>query len=94
MKLIDFPGNTLNCCFYYQRNREGPNVFLSYYKGSATFHQDPLSAWRVLGVAKFTDMGKALKKWCIDTYEHYASEEKEDVGRADTSFANDTKMIT
>ena len=45
----------------------------------------------MLGVAKFTDAGKALKEWCVSMHEQYGEEVKE--GYADGSFAGDTKTI-
>ena len=61
------------------------------YKNSATMHFDPKNAWRRLEVAKFTDMGKALKDWCAEMDATYGGEVKE--GYADGSFAGDTKTI-
>ena len=52
-------------------------------------HYDPLECWRTLGVAKFTDTGKALKQWCVETHEQYSKEVKQAKGRKDTSFASD-----
>ena len=63
MKVTPFPGNTPTCNFEYFRVREGPNYFVSYYKNSSRLHYDFKECWRVLGVAKFTDTGKALKAW-------------------------------
>ena len=54
-------------------------------------HFDPKNAWRRLEVAKFTDMGKALKAWCVEMDATYGAEVKE--GYADGSFAGDTKTI-
>ena len=51
--------------YEYHRVREGPNYFVSYYKNSSRLHYDPKNCWRTLGVAKFTDTGKALKEWCL-----------------------------
>lgn len=69
MKVTPFPGNTRDCNFEYFRVREGPNYFVSYYKHSSRLHYDPKECWRVLGVAKFTDTGKALKQWAVEMYE-------------------------
>ena len=91
MKPLEFPGNTNSCSFTYTRTREGPNYFVSHYKGTTRGHTDPKDCWRVLGVAKFTDSGKAVKEWCLSMDEQYNNEEKE--GYADNSFANDTKMV-
>ena len=92
MKIQEFEGNTQYMRYEYHRVREGPNYFVSYYKNSSRLHYDPKNCWRTLGVAKFTDMGKALKEWCLLMDETYSKEEKE--GYADDSFANDTKMVT
>ncbi len=99
MKVTPFPGNTPSCNFEYFRVREGPNYFVSYYKNSSRLHYDPKECWRVLGVAKFTDSGKALKEWAVEMCESTLPK-PEPV--ADTSFASeaqddptaDTKMIT
>ena len=45
----------------------------------------------MLGVAKFTDVGKALKDWCVEMDATYGAEVKE--GYKDGSFAGDTKTI-
>ena len=101
MKVISFEGNTRDCSFDYFRVREGPNYFVSHYKGSTQGHNDPKECWRVLGVAKFTDSGKALKAWCLEMDELYSSSDEKE-GVVDTSFAseasledptNNTKMI-
>ena len=100
MKVYSFDGNTLGCSFNYFRVREGPNYFVSHYKGSSRGHNDPKECWRVLGTAKFTASGQALKTWCLEMDELYSSSVKE--GVVDTSFAseaslddptNNTKMI-
>ena len=87
MKPIPFELNDNKMSFHYIRSREGPNQFVCAYKGSACLRQDPKDAWRVLGAAKFTDTGKALKQWCLDMNDKYNSEEKE--ARVDTSFASE-----
>ena len=102
MKPIEFEGNTPSCSFTYTRTREGPNFFVSHYKGTTQGHNDPKECWRVLGVAKFTDTGKALKEWCLEMDELYVQSKLEP--RKDTSFASEameeesptdnTKMIT
>ena len=92
MKIQEFEGNTQYMRYEYHRVREGPNYFVSYYKNSSRLHYDPKNCWRTLGVAKFTDMGKALKEWCLLMDESFSKEVKE--GYADDSFANDTKMVT
>lgn len=106
MKVIPFEGNTPGCSFDYFRVREGPNYFVSHYKGSSRGHNDPKECWRALGVAKFTDTGKALKAWCLEMDELYNQpnpiDEFRGSGRKDTSFASeaaledptsDTKMV-
>jgi hypothetical protein len=91
MKPIPFEHNTKDMSFEYIRSREGPNQFVCYYKHSSVLRQDPKDAWRVLGVAKFTDTGKILKEWCLDMHQKWVSDrqEKQDKGRADTSFASE-----
>lgn len=99
MKVESFSGNTRQCNFEYFKVREGPNYFVSFYKNSSRLHYDPKECWRVLAQAKFTDMGKALKEWCLAMYEEYSIPQMEkweenihredDVGRADTSFASE-----
>ena len=85
--------------------REGPNFFISYYKGSSRCHRDAKETWRTLGSAKFTDSGKALKEWCLSMDEQFGNHpEESEEGRPDTSFASEaikeeepndnTKMIT
>ena len=100
MKVEAFPLNTPTCNFEYFRVREGPNYFVSYYKNSSRLHYDPKDCWRVLGVAKFTDSGKALKEWCLEMFDKNLP--KPDPV-PDTSFASEameeepndnTKMIT
>ena len=90
MKVIPFEGNTPSCSFDYFRVREGPNYFVSHYKGSSRGHNDPKECWRVLGTAKFTASGQALKAWCLEMDELYSSSVKE--GVADTSFASETDL--
>ena len=99
MKVTPFPLNTPTCNFEYFRVREGPNYFVSYYKNSSRLHYDPLNCWRVLGVAKHTDTGKALKAWAVETA---ASVLPKPEPVADTSFASEaleepndnTRMVT
>lgn len=101
MKPLEFEGNTPSCSFTYTRTREGPNYFVSHYKGSSMGHTDPKECWRTLGTAKFTDSGKALKEWCLLMDEQYNQPESVDEGRKDTSFASEamgeadnTRMVT
>ena len=93
---IEFPENTSNMRYEYHRVREGPNFFITYYKHSSRLIHDPKDAWRTLGVAKFTDTGKALKEWCLAMDEQYGTvqrakwaEHDETGGRVDTSFASE-----
>ena len=103
MKPLEYPGNTNSCSFTYTRTREGPNYFISHYKGTTRGHTDPKDCWRVLGAAKFTDSSQAVKAWCIEMDELYVQSKLE--SRKDTSFASEvqneeesptdnTKMIT
>ena len=102
MQPIEWEGNEQDCSFTYHRTREGPNFFVSHYKNSTKGHNDPKECWRTLGVAKFTDTGKALKEWCLEMDELYVQSKLEP--RKDTSFASEvqqeeepqenTKMIT
>jgi hypothetical protein len=106
MKPEQFEGNSQYMRYEYHRVREGPNYFVSYYKHSSRLHYDPKDCWRTLGVAKFTDTGKALKEWCLSMDDQYGAggAEGELSGRADTSFASEameemsptdnTKMVT
>ena len=107
---IQFRDNSQYMRYEYHRVREGPNYFVSYYKHSSRLHYDPKNCWRTLGVAKFTDTGKALKQWCLDMDEQYGRKAEADLsvseglGRSDTSFASEameeesptdnTKMVT
>lgn len=77
MKPTPFPGNKPGLNVDYHRTREGPNFFSCYYKQSSVLRQDPKDAWRVLGVAKFTDTGKELKAWCLEMDEKYGGHSDE-----------------
>ena len=105
MQQQHFEGNVQDCSFTYFRVREGPNYFVSHYKGSTRGHNDPKECWRVLGTAKFTDSGKKLKEWCLemdDTYNKPNPVDEFRGGRKDTSFASEamaepteqTRMVT
>ena len=106
MKPEQFEHNSPSMRYEYHRVREGPNYFVSYYNYSSRLHYDPKNCWRTLGVAKFTDTGKALKEWCLLMDEQYGHREAEGEARSgDTSFASvnmeedesptdNTKMIT
>ena len=78
MKRIEFPSNERDFRVTYCRTREGPNGFITYYKDSAKMEVEPLEAWRTLGIARFTDTGKALKAWCLEMHEQYGDEVKPD----------------
>ena len=103
MKVLEFEGNEQDCSFTYHRTREGPNFFVSHYKGTSRGHTEPKECWRSLAVAKFTDSGKALKEWCLEMDELYVQSKLQP--RKDTSFASEaieeessptdnTKMVT
>ena len=105
MKNIAFELNDNQMSFEYIRSREGPNQFLCYYKHKAVLRQDPKDAWRILGTAKFTETGKALKEWCLQMHQTWVIDRQEKKeGRKDTSFASEaineeepndnTKMVT
>lgn len=104
MKPYQFDLNTPSMSFTYTRTREGPNYFVSHYKGITKGHNDPKDCWRTLGSAKFTDTGKALKEWCLSMDEQYSTVVNPDSGRKDTSFASEaineesptdnTRMVT
>ena len=98
MKAIEFEHNATGMRYEYHRTREGPNWFMCYYKGSAVTRTDPKEAWRTIGVAKFTDTGKALKEWCLEMHDKYVVQkelkERDEVspqeeGRKDSSFASE-----
>ena len=95
---IQFPENTSNMRYEYHRVREGPNFFITYYKNSSRLIHDPKDAWRTLGVAKFTDVGKNLKEWCLEMDETYGtaqrakwSDQGGTGGHIDTSFASEVQ---
>jgi hypothetical protein len=92
MKPLEYPGNTNSCSFTYTRTREGPNFFISHYKGTTRGHIDPKDCWRVLGAAKFTDSSQAVKAWCIEMDELYVQSKLEP--RVDTSFASEVSLDT
>ena len=102
MKPEEYEGNTQYMRYEYHRVREGPNYFVTYYKHSSRLIYDPKDAWRTLGVAKFTDEGKALKEWCISMDDQYGAGRAKGAegvsgggvadeanGRPDTSFASE-----
>ena len=93
MKPIPFEHNDNKMSFFYIRSREGPNQFICAYKESAVLRQDPKDAWRILGSAKFTDTGKALKEWCLEMHQKYVLDKQEQTeGRKDTSFASEVQQ--
>ena len=105
MKIQEFELNTQYMRYEYHRVREGPNYFVSYYKNSSRLHYDPKDCWRTLGVAKFTDTGKALKDWCLLMDDTHGAKQRESwatgaegaesearSGRIDTSFASEAMM--
>ena len=86
---IQFEQNSQYMRYEYHRVREGPNYFVSYYQNSSRLHYDPKNCWRTLGVAKFTNTGKALKEWCLSMNEQYGVKKLPEDGRKDTSFASE-----
>ena len=106
MKPKEWDGNGNGFMCSYHITHDGPNYFVTLYKGTARMHSDPKEAWRVSGVAKFTESMQELKQWCIDTHAKYDKGLKK--ARKDTSFAaevqseekqeedptSNTKMIT
>ena len=103
MKRIPFPLNDKDFIVEFHKTREGPSGFMCYYKNAATYRLDPLDAWRILGVAKFTDTGKQLKQWCLDMVEQHAKAPLQEPVQPENAFfdhhteeePNDnTKMVT
>lgn len=90
MKPIDYPDNGRGLMVQYHVMREGPNYFMVHYKGSSVLRQDPKDAWRVTGVAKFTEKSQHLKQWCIDTHDEWSK--KKEKSRKDTSFASEAQI--
>ena len=92
MKIIPFELNDKDFSVEYFRTREGPNWFRCYYKNSSTGILDPLDAWRVLGIARFTDTGKKLKQWCLDMDQQYGHLNDDDsiTTNGDDSHRHDT----
>ena len=86
MKRIPFPLNDNNFIVEFHKTREGPSGFMCYYKNAATYRLDPLEAWRILGVAKFTDTGKQLKQWCIDMVEQHTNTPLQEPVQPDNTF--------
>ena len=86
MKPTKFEGNGNGLYVEHHRSREGPNVFVVSYKNQARICVDPKDAWRVLGPAKYTDTGKALKEWAVEITEKCLPKPEP---RKDTSFASE-----
>ena len=86
MKPTKFDGNGNGLYVEHQRSREGPNVFVVSYRGQAQIRVDPKDVWRVLGPAKYTDTGKALKEWAVEITEKHLPKPEP---RKDTSFASE-----
>lgn len=91
MKPIDYPDNGRGLMVQYHVMREGPSYFMVHYKGSSVLRQDPKDAWRVTGVAKFTEKSQQLKQWCIDIHDEWMKK-KEAKARKDTSFASEAQI--
>ena len=71
MKPTPFPSNGRGLYVEHHRMREGGNYFVILYKNSARCisDKDPKDVWRVLGTAKYTETGKELKEWAVETAE-------------------------
>ena len=91
MKIIPFPENDRDFKVSYHITNEGGNFFLCYYKQASVGRTDPLDAWRTLGVAKFTDTGKALKEWCLTMHEQHGDKFDEPIRETERVFANSTE---
>ena len=90
MKIIPFPHNDRDFKVSYHITNEGGNFFLCYYKHASVGRTDPKDAWRTLGVAKFTETGKALKQWCLDMHEQHGETTDDPIREAERVFANCT----
>ena len=90
MKIISFPENDRELKVSYHITNEGGNFFLCYYKQASVGRTDPKDAWRTLGVAKFTDTGKALKEWCLTMHEQYGATTDDPIRETERVFANRT----
>ena len=91
MKIIPFPENDREFKVSYHITNEGGNFFLCYYKHASVGRTDPKDAWRTLGVAKFTDTGKALKEWCLTMHEQHGDKFDEPIRETERVFANSTE---
>ena len=90
MKIITFPENDRDFKVSYHITNEGGNFFLCYYKHASVGRTDPKDAWRTLGVAKFTDTGKALKEWCLTMHEQHGATTDDPIRETERVFANRT----
>ena len=91
MKIIPFPLNDRDFKVSYHITNEGGNFFLCYYKNASVGRTDPKDAWRTLGIAKFTDTGKALKEWCLTMHEQYGETTDDPIRETERVFANRTE---
>ena len=91
MKIIPFPENDRDFKVSYHITNEGGNFFLCYYKNASVGRTDPKDAWRTLGVAKFTDTGKALKDWCLTMHEQHGDTTDDPIRETERVFANCTE---
>ena len=91
MKIIQFPLNDQEFKVSYHITNEGGNFFLCYYKKASVGRTDPKDAWRTLGVAKFTETGKALKQWCLDMHEQHGATTDDPIRETERVFANRTE---
>ena len=91
MKIIPFPENDRDFKVSYHITNEGGNFFLCYYKNASVGLTDPKDAWRTLGIAKFTDTGKALKEWCLTMHEQYGETTDDPIRETERVFANRTE---
>ena len=86
MKPTKFVGNGNGLYVEHHRVREGTNFFVVSYKGQAQIRVDPKDAWRLLGSAKHTETGKALKEWAVEMTELCLPKPEP---HKDTSFASE-----
>lgn len=105
MKPIPFPGNIFGLHVEFHRAKEGPDYFVFLYKNVCRMINtiEPKQVSALLGVARNTTTGKALREWAEEMINKRLP--KPDAGK-DTSFASDalqealedptanTKMIT
>jgi hypothetical protein len=79
-----FPGNGGGLYVEYHKKYKH---FVCLYKNSTRFFNDPVELRRVLGCAKFTATGQALKDWAVEMLSAGSSPEVQP--RKDTSFASE-----